>query len=137
LQQAFDCLDLQIDLALIVGRAAGENVIAAHFGLKRRRLPFVQRVRRLYVVMAVKQDGGLTGSAQPFGVNQRVAGAFDQSGGRHAGRLQFIANKFGGAADIGLVLGERADAGNAQERFQAFQFFVHHPTLAHLRLGIE
>ena len=55
-QQSLHRLDLDVDLALVVAGAAGIDVVAANFRLERRRLPFVQRIGRLHVVMAVEQD---------------------------------------------------------------------------------
>ena len=66
LQQPFDGLDLDVDLALVVAGAARVDVVAAHFGLERRRLPLVQRIGRLHVVVAVEEDGRLAGRAQPL-----------------------------------------------------------------------
>ena len=110
-----------IDLALVVAGAAREDVVAADLRLEGRRLPLVQRVGRLHVVVAVEKDGGLARRAQPFGVDQRIAVAFDQLGGGHPRRAQLVQGELGGAPDVGLVLGQRADAGNAQEGLQAFQ----------------
>ena len=117
LQQALDGLDLNVDLSLVVAGAAREDVVAADFGLEGRGLPFVQRIGRLHVVVAVKENGGLAGRAQPFGVDQRVAaaGIFDQFRGSHAGGAQLVQGEVGGAADVGLVFRQRADRGDAEE----------------------
>ena len=121
LQQALDGFDLDVDLALVVAGAARVDVVAAHFGLERRRLPLVQRIGRLHVVVAVEQERRLARRAQPFRVDQRIALAFDQFGDGHPGRAQFVDGEFGRAPDVRLVLGKRADAGNAEEGFQSFQ----------------
>ncbi len=73
--------------------------------------------------MAIKQHGGLTWRAEPFGIDQRIAGALNKFGGRHAGCAQFITDESGGFADVRLVFGKGADAGNAEEGFQAFEKF--------------
>ncbi len=85
LQQAFDGLDLDVHLAFIVDRAAGEDVVAANGGLERRRFPFVQRIGRLHIVVSVKEDGGLAGGREPLRVDKRIAIALDQFGRGHAG----------------------------------------------------
>ena len=121
LQQALHGLDLDVDLALVVAGAARENVVAADLRLEGRRFPLVQRIGRLHVVVAVEQDGGLARRAQPFRIDQRIAFAFDQLGGGHPRRAQFVQGEFGGAPDIGLVFRERADARNAQEGLQPLQ----------------
>ena len=81
LQQAFHGLDLNVDLPLVVAGAAREDIVAAHFRLERRRFPFVERIGRLHVVVAVEQDRGFSRRAEPFRVDQRIAVAFDQLGG--------------------------------------------------------
>ena len=86
-QQALHGLDLQIDLAFVVGCAAREDVAAPHLRLEGRRFPLIERIGRLHIVVAVEQDGRLARRAQPFGVDQRVALAFDQLG-RKSGGLQ-------------------------------------------------
>ena len=70
--------------------------------------------------MPVEEDGRLPRRAQPFAIHQRIAFAFDQLGGQPRG-AQLVARELGGAADIGLVLGKRADAGNAQEGLQSLE----------------
>ncbi len=52
------CLEEAEDLALVVGGAARVEGAAPHGGLERRRDPFLQRIGRLDVVMAVDQQGG-------------------------------------------------------------------------------
>ena len=121
LQQALHRLDLDVDLAFVVTGAARENVVAADLRLEGRRLPLVERVGRLHVVVAVEKDGGLARRIQPFRIDQRIAFAFDQLGGGHPRRAQLVQSEFGGAPDIGLVFRERADARNAQEGFQPLQ----------------
>ena len=78
LQQAFHGFDQDVGLPFVVGRSARIDVVVANVGLKRRRLPFVQRIGRLHIVMPVEQHGRLARRAQPFGVHQRIAFAFDQ-----------------------------------------------------------
>src|SRR5205807_2415502 len=84
-------------------------------------LPFLERIGRLHVVMAVEEQCGLAGRAEPFAINQRIALAFDELGRIQADRAKLGAHEFGGATDIGLVLGERGDAGNAQECFETVE----------------
>ena len=61
------------DLALVVDGAAGVEVAVALGRLEGRRKPFVERIGRLHVVVAVEKHGGLTGGVQPVGVDQRMA----------------------------------------------------------------
>ena len=123
LQQPLHGFDLNVNLPLVVARAAREDVVAAHLRFKRRRLPLVQRVRRLHIVMPIKQDRGLTRGAKPLRIDQRIAGSFDQAGGVHPRTAQFLNSEFRRAPDVGLVFGKRADARYAKEGLKAFQEF--------------
>jgi hypothetical protein len=49
-------------LAFVVDRAAGVEVAVALGGLEGRREPFVERVGRLHIVVAVDEHGGLAGA---------------------------------------------------------------------------
>ncbi len=77
-QQSLHGFDQDVGLAFVVGRPARVDVVVADVGLKRRRLPFVQRIGRLHVIMPVEQHDGLAWSAQPFGVHQGIPLSFDQ-----------------------------------------------------------
>ena len=52
-----DALQVREQLALVVGGAAGVEFAVAAGGLERGRRPFLQRLDRLHVVMAVDQGG--------------------------------------------------------------------------------
>ena len=54
-------LDVQEELALVVGRAAGVDAPVAHGGLEGRRGPEVERLGGLHVVVAVDQHGRRAG----------------------------------------------------------------------------
>ena len=87
LQQAFHRLEQDVSLSFVVGGAARVEIVSAHGGLEGRRRPFVERVGRLHVVMAVEQQRRLAGSFQPLGIHQRVAllGALNQLDAVQAG----------------------------------------------------
>ncbi len=121
LQQALDRLDEDVRLPLVIRGAAGIDVVVADLGYERRRLPFLQRVGRLHVVVPVEQQRGFPVSAEPFAVDQRVALAFDQLGFLEPGVRKLATRKLGRAPDVVLVLGERAYAWNAQPRLQLLQ----------------
>ena len=72
-----------------------------------------------------KQQRRLTRRAQPFGVNQWIALALDQLR-PGACPLSAVRSRTNSAAlaNVGLVLGQRADAGNAKESFQAFEIIL-------------
>ena len=104
------------ELPFVVGRAARVNISVANRRLERRRDPFIQRIGRLNVVMAVEQQSGFAGRLQPIGVHQRMARSLRSIRAFfNTGACQPVAHEFGGAAHIARVLGQRADAGNPQE----------------------
>ncbi len=74
--------------------------------------------------MPVEQHRGLARRAQPFGVDQRIALAFDQLRLLQSGALQLAAHEFGRPLDVRLMLRQSADARDAQEGFQTFQITV-------------
>ncbi len=71
--QSFGGLDVHVHLALVVGGAARVDVAVADGRLEGRRMPQLQRIGRLDVVVAVAQHGGLAGGVEPVGIDQRVA----------------------------------------------------------------
>src|SRR5207344_35134 len=72
LVEGFQGLQVDVDLAFVVGRAAAKDVAVADGGLKSGRSPEVQRLGRLDVVVAIKKDGGLAGSFEGFGIDERM-----------------------------------------------------------------
>ena len=68
--------------------------------------------------MAIDQNSRLTRGVQPVGIDQRVALGFDEAHVFHADALEFGGEKFGGAAAVVLVLGQRGDGRDAQQGFQ-------------------
>ena len=71
----FEGFDVHPDLAFVVDSAARVEIAVALRWLEGRRSPFVQRVGRLDVVVAVEQDSrrGLPSGVQPVGVDERMA----------------------------------------------------------------
>ena len=60
-----------MDLALVVGGAAGEDAPVLDARLERRPHPQVERIDRLDVVVAVDEDRRRTLGVQPVGVDDR------------------------------------------------------------------
>ena len=73
------------------------------------------------VVVAVEEDGRLAGRVEPIGVDERMAGTLDEGRVLEAGGGQFIADEFGGAADVRSVFGRGAYAGDPEECFETFE----------------
>jgi len=62
------------ELSLVVGGAASEQLTVAHDRFERRRVPRLERLGRLHVVVAVDQDPGSAGPVPPgAGDDDRVA----------------------------------------------------------------
>jgi hypothetical protein len=101
-------------LPFVVGRPAGVDLAVADIWLKRRRRPFLKRVRRLDVVVAVDERHRRPGNGGRLGVNDRMAIRFDQVDGE-AQLRQMVAKPLGRAADIPLERGVGADAGDSQQ----------------------
>ena len=118
LQVRLDRLEVHEHLALVVGGAARVDLAVADGRLERRRLPQVQGIDRLHVVVAVEQDGRRPGRPQPVAVDDRIAGRLEQPDVLQPDAAHFVAAPFGTAADVGFVLGQRADARDGQQRLQ-------------------
>jgi hypothetical protein len=112
-QQVAHGRDLEVDLALVVGGAAGAQAAVAHGRLERRRRPLLQRVGGLHVVVAVDGDGGRLGPGpEPLGVHRGLAAVGRQHLGVEAGRLHQPGQVLGRAAHVGRVLGVAGDRGD-------------------------
>src|SRR5215217_1304707 len=112
-QQMPDGRDLEVDLALVVGGAAGVQVAVAHGRLERRGGPLLQRVGRLHVVVAVHGDRRLLGPGpQPLAVHGRLAALGGQDLGVEPGRLHQSGQVLGRAADVAGALGVAGDRGD-------------------------
>ena len=113
--QGFDGLDVHVHLTLVIAGATGIDVAVADGWLKGRRVPKLQRVRRLNVVVPVAENSRFPGRMEPIGVDQRVTlgrnhlDVFQASGAQTAG------DEFSRAVDIRFVIGQGTDARNAQQ----------------------
>jgi hypothetical protein len=140
-------LHVDPQLALVVDRPARVEVAVALGRFEGRRLPFVERVWRLHIVVSVKQHRrrGLPVNSgrrmEIVRVDQRMAVArrndpglglrscasrrlgrrcLDQPHVLHADAAQLGGNELGGAAGVGGVFGIGRDGRNAQQGFQLF-----------------
>ena len=125
--QRLEGLQLHPELAFVVHRAASIDVVVALGGLKRRRLPLVQRLGGLHVVVRVAEHGRLARGVQPVGIDQRMrVGPLLGRGGDDLDVLEADALELVGA-DLGrffrvlVVLFQGADAGDSQQVLQLFQ----------------
>ena len=56
LDRLLNAENVRKNLALVIGRAAGKNVAVFQNRLERRRIPELERIGRLHIVMAVDHD---------------------------------------------------------------------------------
>ena len=73
-QVRLDRLEVQEDLPLVVDRAAGEKLPVPHRRLERRRLPLLQRIHRLHVVVPVDEERRRAFGAAPLAVDDGIPG---------------------------------------------------------------
>ena len=104
LQVRLDRLEVHEDLALVVGRAARVDLAVAHRRLERRRLPQVERIDRLHVVVAVEEDRRRAGGAEPVAVDDREARRLDQPNVLQPDAPHLLGGPLGAALDVGRVL---------------------------------
>ncbi len=124
LEEGFEGLDVHPELALVVDGTAGVDVAVADCGLEGWGEPFVERIRRLDVEVAVEQDGGRAGGMEVVGVDEGVACGLDDLDVVHADAGEFGGEEGGGGEDVGGVLGEGADAGDAEEGFELVEGLI-------------
>ena len=101
LQVRFDRLEVHEHLALVVGGAARVDLAVADRRLERRRLPEIQRIDRLHVVVAVEQNRRRTRRAEPVAVHHRIAGRLDQPDVLQADAPHLVGAPVGAALDVG------------------------------------
>ena len=118
LQVRFDRLEVHEDLALVVGGAARVDLAVAHGRLERRRLPQIERVDRLHVVVAVEENRRRARRAEPVAVDDRIARRVDEPDVLQADAAHLVGAPFGAPLHVGRVLGQRADARNREKRLQ-------------------
>ena len=107
---------VEMDLALVVRRAAREDAAVLDARLERRPHPQVERIDRLDVVVAVDEDRRRALGVQPVGVHDRMAvgGARPRRAPGPSASSRSATN-VGRRDHVGAVLRERPDAGDAQE----------------------
>jgi hypothetical protein len=113
-QVRLERLHVQEELPLVVHRAARVDAPVAHGGLERGRVPQLERLGRLHVVVAVDEQRRRARRPAPLAEHDRVPGVSWTSASRPA-RAERVAQPLGAAARVGVVLGARAHARDAEE----------------------
>ena len=103
------------DLALIVGRAATEHAAVANDWLEWARLPKVERIPRLYVVVAVDHDRRERAIDDLLGNNDGVTTRLTHLNALCADATELSGEPLGGCPAIRSMLREGRDARDLQE----------------------
>ena len=111
-QERFRGADMHREVALAVGRTASQHAAFLHDRLERRRLPEIQRIHRLDVVVAVDEHCRLPGGVQPIGVDDRVPARLGDFDMLHADAAKVGGEVLGSRSAVG---GMRRDARNARD----------------------
>ena len=115
-QPAFERLDVDEHLPLVVGSAAAIETAVAQRRLERRRCPFVERLGRLDVVVAVDQKCRGARRMQPVRRDDRMASRASDPHVLQADHAQVVGQPRRASPQILGVPRLRADAGKADER---------------------
>src|SRR5882672_3328114 len=113
-----------MNLALVVGGAATEEIAIADGGFEGRSGPEIERLGGLHVVVAVEKDRGFAGSFERFRVDEGVKICRDDFNRFKSRSAEIVRDPAGAALDVRLVFALGADAGNAQEFAKLRQVLV-------------
>src|ERR1700687_3789397 len=96
-KEVLDRLEGRHMVAFVVGAPSCVDVAIADLWLERRGYPFFERIRRLYVVVAVNREVWLARFAVPVGDHDRIAAlVYVHHLDLHSRRLQSILEHTGG-----------------------------------------
>src|SRR5439155_5638784 len=119
--QSLDGFDFHPELPFVVHGTARIDVVVTLGRLKRRRNPFVQRVRRLHVVVRITQRCRFTRRFNPVSVDQRMTLSRNDLDMLQADSSHLGSHKVRGLLHIGLVLSQGTDTGDAKQILQLGQ----------------
>jgi hypothetical protein len=101
--KGFEGLQVDVNLAFVVGGAAAKDVAVADGRFESGRSPKVQRFGGLDVVVSVEKNGGFARSFEGFGVDERVEIGGDNFDGFETRGTKPVGNPGGGTFDIGFM----------------------------------
>ena len=107
--QVLKCLDVHEGLTLVIVGPAGIDGSVADFRLKGGGLPQLDRIDRLYVVMAVDEYGLQRGIDDLVGIDYWMSGGVEHLGSFRTGFPEQFGEPAGAAVHVILVLRVRAD----------------------------
>jgi hypothetical protein len=124
LVEGFECLEVDVDLAFVVSRAATVDVAVANSGLKSGRSPKVQRLGGLNVVVAIKKDRGFAGGFEGFGIDERVKIGGNNFDGFEARGAKAVGNPVTGTVNIGFMFALGADRRDTEKLKKLVQMLL-------------
>jgi hypothetical protein len=124
LERFFDTEEVGEVLALVVGRAAGVDLVTDEGWFKGRGVPFRDGIDRLHIVVAVDEDGGAARLRRAAGDEDGMAGRLMQFR-LEPHRAALVHEEFGAAADVFAMTAVRRDAGEAEEVEEFGEMWAH------------
>ena len=124
LEERLGGAEMHVDLALVVGRAPGQHPAVVEDRLERRRVPQVERIDRLDVVVAVDDRGRRAIRVQPVAVDHRVAARLGDLDMLDPHPRELRRHERRRAPAIRRVLWQRRDARDPEERLVVLEAFV-------------
>src|SRR5580693_1179153 len=120
----FERLQMNVDLAFVIGGAAAEKIAIAHGRFEGGRGPKIERFRRLHIIVAVEEDRGLAGDFERFGINERMEICRNNFNFLETGGAKIVGHPASRTFDVRLVLALGADTGDPQEFAKLCQMLV-------------
>lgn len=115
---------MNVDLAFVIRGAAAEKIAVTHGGFEGRRSPKIERFCGLHIIVAVKEYGGLAGSFERFGVDERVKICGNDFDFLETSGAKIVRDPASGAFDVRFVFALGADTRDPQKFAQLRQMLV-------------
>src|ERR1700680_1380596 len=113
-----------MDLALVIGSAATEEIAVANGWFESGRGPKVEGFRRLHIVVAVKKHGWFAGGFERLGIDERMEICGNNFNFLKSSGAQIVRHPPSGAFDVRFVFALGADARDSQKLAQLCQMLV-------------
>jgi len=102
-------------LSLVIASAAGDEIAAANRRFKWRRLPSIERINRLHIVMPVNEDGRTFWRALPACGDERMAFCWNDPHVAKTDAPQVPCEPIRATHDVAFVFRLSADGREADE----------------------
>ena len=114
------------NLPFVVGRAARKNVAVLQHRIERRRIPQLERIGRLHVVMPVNQNRAATFSMLIARPNDRMTRSRNQFR-LQSDAAQFLNQPMRAFGELFRIIVVRGNARESQKRIEIFKMTGAHP----------